>query len=160
MRGSRSDASGPQLRRCANRLPDEAAGSLLNFLDVRASNGSRVRLKRRDGEEIIEAGEIFGVAGVDRSAVRMRGGGDEQIHDPRSRLPPHRSDTSGKPAVAFRDSVIDRQCVEPPLNGTQARKPNRSRLLVPCDQHAKVKLGNAGDADRQFPGDGDNVVSD
>lgn len=49
------------------------------------------------------AGEIFSVAGVDRGALRVRGGGDKQIHHPRHRwLAPNGRNTDGKPAVALR----------------------------------------------------------
>ena len=35
-----------------------------------------------NGDQIFEAGEVLGVAGVEPGAVRVGGGGDEQVHDP------------------------------------------------------------------------------
>jgi len=60
-----------------------------------------------DVDEFCDAGEVAGVPRIEPGAVRMGSGGDEQVHDPTSRLTAGVDDCGREATVADRDCLVD-----------------------------------------------------
>lgn len=81
-------------RRMSRRLGRESYHRKFG-IGGRKSNGD-------DGNQVFESGEVSGVAGVEPGAVRVGGGGYEQVHDPTPGLTAGINDRSRKTAITDR----------------------------------------------------------
>jgi len=96
---------------------------------------------------VVDPNEVFGVAGVQTGAVGVRRCGNQQIHDPCTRLSTNARNCCRELAIAGRDIVIDGERVERPL---QQREPSQSFCpdrWVSSDQDAEVQLGERRSTD-------------
>src|SRR6266568_766509 len=115
---------------------------------------------RDNRDEVVESGQVFGVAGVDGGVVSVRGGGDQQVHDAGSGLTSDLRDAGGEAPVAVSDGVVNGKRVEPSLDGAQSGEPAGPHLRGLGDQDTEVQFGDAGHADSQLPGDRGDVAGD
>ena len=114
--------------------------------------------KSDDADQIVEASEVPGVAGVEPGAVRVRGGSDEQVHDATPGLTSRFNDGGRDPAVADRHCFVDWQRVKVLLQNTQSSQSLGSKVRRLGHENAEVKLSQRDRADREHPRNGCDAV--
>ena len=98
--------------------------------------------------EIVEAGQVTGIAGPQCGVVDDCGGGDQQVGHAGARLAPSGDDGSSKATIFARDNLIDGQRIERALDDGKPPQPFCSCGVGASDQYAEMQLGQRHCADR------------
>ncbi|HTA36815.1 MAG TPA: hypothetical protein VK761_08885 [Solirubrobacteraceae bacterium] len=85
--------------------------------------------------------EVLRVVREQRHAMDVGGRCDGEIQRSAARLTAALGDDRVKPTTLARRRRVERQRVEVALDRTKSAHPQRTRLIVACNEHAEVQLG-------------------